>query len=85
MLGYSSKHFRADLVVAVETEGIEATLWVLQFSVRAPLGNNRPATALQGTHHSFRLGARPTTQADFSRMLIDVGMSLEASTSSATA
>jgi hypothetical protein len=80
-----TEHFRADLFIVVEMKYVRTALRMGQFDVRAPLGSNSPADTLQRAQHSFCLGTRPMTQADFSRTLIDEGISLEASTSSATA
>ncbi len=85
MLRNPSEHFRANLFIVVEREYVGRAVRMAQFRMRASLRNNGPANSLQGAEYRSCFGARPMAQADFSRILIDVGMSLEASTSSAIA
>src|SRR5437764_9461436 len=53
--------------------------------MRAFLRNNSPALAQECPTHDFRLRARPLAQADTGSTLIESGMLLDFSTSSATA
>ena len=85
MFGDPSKHFRPISIFVVEGECVGTELRMVQLCVRASLRNNCPANSLQSAKYLPCFGARPMAQADFSRTLMDVGISLDASTSSATA
>ncbi len=81
----SSHHCGSDFFAVVEAEHIVATHRMIQFYMRALLRNDRPSVTEKCAEHKLGFCAGPLTQADAGRTLIESGMSLDFSTSSATA
>src|SRR5271163_4912203 len=69
----------------MKPEHVVPVIRMAQFDVRTPLRNDRPTFSEKCRLHCFCLGTRPLAQAEMVRMLIDSGMSLDFSTSSAIA
>jgi len=64
---------------------VVSMIGMVQFDVRTPLRDDGPTFSEKCPLHCFCLGTRPLAQAEMVRMLIDSGMSLDFSTSSAIA
>ena len=74
-----------NLFIVVKPEHIVPIVGMVQFDVRSLLRDDGPTFSEKCTLHYFCLGTRPLTQAETVRTLIDSGMSLDFSTSSAIA
>jgi hypothetical protein len=69
----------------MKSEHVVAEVGMVQFDVRSALRDYGPTFSEKCAHHCFCLGTRPLTQAETVRILMDSGMSLDFSTSSAIA
>src|SRR5208282_4395610 len=69
----------------MKSEHVVPKIGMVQFDMRSPLGDHGPTFPEECAHHCFCLGTRPLPQAETVRILIDSGMSLDFSTSSAIA
>jgi hypothetical protein len=74
-----------NLFIVVKPEHVVPKVGMVQFDMRSPLRNHGPTFSEKCTLHYFCLGTRPLAQAETVRTLIDSGMSLDFSTSSAIA
>jgi hypothetical protein len=74
-----------DFLIVVESEHVVPIIGMVQFNVRSLLTNYGPTFSEEGPLDYFRLGTAPLAQADIGRILIESGMSLDFSTSSAIA
>lgn len=84
-LGDTRKHLMANFFVIVKAEHVIPELWMLKFDVRTLTGEHAPAFSQKRTEDNICFSAWPLTQAGMRRILIESGMSLDFSTSSATA
>jgi hypothetical protein len=75
----------ADFFVVVESEHVISALRVLELDVRTLSREDMPAISHKRTEDNICLRARPRSQAGMRRILIESGISLDFSTSSATA
>jgi hypothetical protein len=85
MLGYSGQNRRAKFFFVMESKHVTAVSRMAQFYVRTFLRNYDPPFANQRPKYDARLRTAPFAQAGMWRTLIESGMSLECSTSSAIA
>ena len=85
MLRNSGQHRRADFFVVVEAEHIVPIVGMMQLDVRTLLGRHSPTLAEKRALDDFRLRTAPLGQAEIGRILMESGMFLDFSTSSAIA
>jgi hypothetical protein len=85
MLRYTGQHPRSNLLVVVETEHIISVIRVVELNVGTLLGNDAPTFAHQSAQDNPRLRAAPLAHAEAGAILIESGIFLDFSTSSAIA
>ena|ERR1700680_189360 len=83
MLSYSGQNRMAKFFFVMESKHVVAVGRMAQFYMRTFLRNNHPSFANQRSKDNSRLRTAPFAQAGTWRTLIEFGMSLECSTSSA--
>ncbi len=81
----AGQHLVTKFFVIVESEHVVSAHRVLEFDMRSFLREDAPAHAEKGSENDVRFGAGPLTQAGMGRILIESGIWLDLSTSSATA
>jgi hypothetical protein len=85
MFGDSSQHAMANFLIVMKSKHVVSVRGVMQLNVKSFLRDYSPTFSEKRSLHQFGLGARPLAHADTGRILIDSGMSLDFSTSSAIA
>jgi hypothetical protein len=85
MLGYSSKNATTQLFIVMKSKHVATEGGMAQFYVGATLGDNHPSFTNQRPKDDSGFGTAPFADAGMWRTLMESGMSLDCSTSSATA